>query len=252
MNCNTLQKTEATQSYKPVANLLSKGETNAKTVKNSMQTYILYLAPANSVDGFNLCPFASPECIKLCLNSAGRGSFSNVQSSRINKSKFWAYNRAGFYRQLTNELLKIWTIAKRDGTEIAIRLNGTSDIDHLDLIKRYTGVNFLLPEYCQLYFYDYTKSEKMFFKYFGSNYKITFSLSEINEHIADKVLNAGGNVATVFMSQLPETYKGFQVIDGDLTDLRYFDPSNVIIGLRAKGKAKKAKNGFVITKHLNA
>ena len=74
--------------YKPVKALLSKGSTNAKTSKNELTTFILYLAPANTVPEFNLCPFASVGCIASCLNTAGRGAFSNVQLARINKTKF--------------------------------------------------------------------------------------------------------------------------------------------------------------------
>ena len=36
------------------------------------------------------------------------------------------------------------------------------------------------------------------------------------------------------------------VIFGDLTDLRFLDPINVIVGLKAKGQAKKDYSGFVI------
>ena len=31
-----------------------------------------------------------------------------------------------------------------------------------------------------------------------------------------------------------------------LTDLRFLDPDNVIVGLKAKGKAKKDYSGFVV------
>ena len=78
-------------SYKPVKNLLSAGDTNVKTAKNEIETFILYLAPADTIKTHNLCPFASAGCKKVCLYSAGRGKFSNVQSARINKAKFWAF-----------------------------------------------------------------------------------------------------------------------------------------------------------------
>jgi hypothetical protein len=39
---------------------------------------------------------------------------------------------------------------------------------------------------------------------------------------------------------------GLPVISGDATDIRINDPVNVIIGLKAKGKAKKDTTGFVI------
>lgn len=231
--------------YQPVKTLLSKGDTNAKTIKNSLKTYIMYMAPHKLVDGFNLCPYASPACAKACLNSAGRGTFSNVQLARINKSKYWAYDREKFYIQLTNELLTIAHKAAKTGEKIAIRLNGTSDVPHLELIERYTGINFLSDTYNHLYFYDYTKNPNQAEKYLNSNYKITFSRSECNEADALRLLKLGVNVAVVF-NELPTYWHGYKVINGDETDLRYFDPSGVVVGLKAKGKAKKDVLGFVI------
>lgn len=240
-----LQTTTKTTSpsYSPVKNLLSDGSTNTKTAKNNIQTYILYLAPADTIVSHNLCPFASEGCKKSCLYSAGRGAFTNVQQSRINKTKFWAYDRKNFYTQLTNEILRIHSKAT---DKIAIRLNGTSDIDHIDLIKRYTGINFLGSEYSNLLFYDYTKNPNVYKKYLNTNYKLTFSLSENNFDQVKDILQLGGNVAIVFKNTLPDQFIGYKVINGDLTDLRYFDPSNVVIGLIAKGQAKKDNSGFVI------
>ena len=246
MSTLTLQN-PISNSYKPVKNLLSEGSTNIKTAKNSLKTYILYLAPSNIVDGLNLCPFASEGCKKACLYSAGRGKFSNVQLSRINKTKFWGFNRSAFYIQLANELMSILDKTIKTGEQIAIRLNGTSDIDHVDLLNRYTGINFLDPFYSSLLFYDYTKNYNHIRKYKGTNYKITFSRSEVNELDAYRTLKDGGNIAIVFKDQLPEYWNGFPVINGDETDLRYFDPVNVVIGLKAKGDAKKDKTGFVVS-----
>lgn len=236
--------------YKPIKNLLSKGNTNSKTAKNEIETYILYLAPADTLQGFNLCPFASEGCKKGCLYKAGRGVFSNVQESRINKTKFWAYDRKQFYIQLTEEILKIDTKSKKSGNPIAIRLNGTSDIDHLFLIKKYTGIDLLSSFYSNLKFYDYTKNINHIKRYLNTSYKITFSKSEANEKEVSEALNLGANVAVVFSDDLPTTYKGKEVINGDLTDFRYDDPQNVIIGLKAKGSAKKDISGFVVTSNI--
>jgi len=236
--------------YKPIKNLLSKGTTNSKTAKNEIETYILYLAPADTLQGFNLCPFASEGCKKSCLYSAGRGRFSNVQESRINKAKFWAYDRKRFYIQLTEEILKIYTKSKITGKDVAIRLNGTSDIDHIGLIKKYTGIDLLSAFYSNLKFYDYTKNINHIKRYLNTPYKITFSKSEANNNEVEEALNLGANVAVVFSNELPATYKGKEVINGDLTDYRYNDPKNVIIGLKAKGSAKKDLSGFVVTSNI--
>jgi hypothetical protein len=244
---NTLQKPEQNKSYKPVKNLLSPGDTNIKTAKNILESYIMYMAPADTVEGLNLCPFASDGCKKVCIYTTGRGRFSNVQLSRINKSKFWGYDRANFYIQLANELLKIHDKAIKQNKQIAVRLNGTSDIDHLYLLERYSGIDFLDQFYSSLLFYDYTKNVNHISRYRHTSYKITFSRSETNEAEAKKVLKMGGNIAVVFADQLPEFYLGYPVINGDETDLRYFDPVNVVVGLKAKGDAKKDFSGFVVS-----
>jgi hypothetical protein len=82
-------------------------------------------------------------------------------------------------------------------------------------------------------------------KYLNTKYHLTFSRSETNENDAFRLLKDGGNVAIVFKT-IPETWNGFKVINGDATDLRYFDPKNVVVGLTAKGDAKKDHSGFVI------
>ena len=41
-------------------------------------------------------------------------------------------------------------------------------------------------------------------------------------------------------------FLGLTVIDGDKDDLRFLDPENSIVGLYAKGDARKDNSGFVI------
>jgi hypothetical protein len=233
------------QNYKAVKNLLSEGSTNSKTAKNALTTYILYLAPGN-ISGVNVCPFASPGCLSSCLYSAGRGAFNSVQKARINRTLIFKEDRQKFYLQLANELMIIHDKSIKHSIDIAIRLNGTSDIDHISLLKKYTGINFLDGFYSSLKFYDYTKSPVMAKKYIGTSYKLTFSRSEINNKQAFEILAAGGNIAIVFKNVIPSNFVSYPVINGDISDLRYYDPKNVIVGLKAKGKAKNDKTNFVI------
>jgi len=44
---------------------------------------------------------------------------------------------------------------------------------------------------------------------------------------------------------MPNTYAGAPVVDGDASDLRFLDPDGVVVGLKAKGDAKKDTSGFV-------
>jgi len=45
---------------------------------------------------------------------------------------------------------------------------------------------------------------------------------------------------------VPESYKGYKVINGDVNDERFNDERGVIVGLKAKGEAKNDKTGFVV------
>jgi hypothetical protein len=125
-----------------------------------------------------------------------------------------------------------------------VRLNGTSDLDFIDLIQRKLDVD-VVNYLTNIKFYDYTKNFKRAMKYLGSDYHLTLSRSEDNDEKCIEYLRAGGNVAAVF-NNLPQTWNGFTVIDGDENDLRYLDYKNVVVGLVAKGKAKKDTSGFVI------
>lgn len=242
---------ETLKQYKPVKNLLSKGSTNAKTSKNDIKTFILYLAPHNlNYKGINLCKDATTGCIDSCLNTAGRGAFSNVQKSRINKANYFVSDKKVFLANLLKEIKREIKKASDKNEKIAFRLNGTSDIDFLYLLDKHFGFNVDLLNYDKVYFYDYTKSLPRAKRYQNyRNYTLTFSKSESNEKETNQALNLGINVAAVFSGDLPKTYKGIKVVDGDKSDLQMIKFKSIILGLKAKGKARKDKSGFVITNY---
>ena len=242
-----------TQNYKQVKNLLSKGSTNSKTAKNSIETYILYLAPhTQNSKKINICPKASKGCAAACLFSAGRGKFSNVIASRTNKTEYYLTDKEKFINQLSQEIQKIAIKSIKQNKKIAIRLNGTSDQDFIALIKKYNNLDLLNDkQFKNLVFYDYTAILGKIKKYINTNYKLTLSRKEDNESDIIQALQLGGNVAAVFRDELPTRYKGFKVVDGDTSDLIMLYNKNVILGLKAKGEAKKDKSGFVIDINLN-
>ena len=238
--------------YTIPARLLSPGHTNAKTAKNEIKTFILYLAPhTQNSTGVNLCPKASKGCALACLYNAGRGAFNSVQNARINKTNFYINDKSLFIKKLAGEIIKETAKAKKKGEKIAFRLNGTSDQDFIYLLKKYAGLDIadLAPV---AVFYDYTKILGKVKKYINApNYVLTFSRAEDNEAEALAALNMGANVSAVFSDQLPATYKGFKVVDGDASDLVMLNNTGVILGLRAKGrKAKEDKTGFIINTDL--
>ena len=219
-------------------------DNNAKTVKGQKKGYktaILYLAPSTQ-SGFNVCPQASKGCKKACLYTAGHGAFSNVQQGRINKTRWYIQERNTFMAQLKREITNHIKNCSNKGFIPCIRLNGTSDISFEN-----TGI---FEEFPNVQFYDYTKIYKRALKYvngeYPSNYHLTYSLNEDNYKEAFDILFKGGNISAVFRNELPETYKGYKVINADETDLRFTDDNNIIAGLMAKGQAKKDYSGFVL------
>jgi hypothetical protein len=233
-----------------VTKLLSDGGTNAKTSKNSIKSFILYLAPYNqNSKNINICPKASKGCAAACLFSAGRGKFNSVIEARTNKTEFYLKDKELFIQLLAKEILTKYKTAKKTGSKVAFRLNGTSDLDFVYLLKKYAYLDIEDLQDVAV-FYDYTKIIGKAIKYLSHpNYVVTFSKSEINNVEFTKALELGINTAAVFSNELPETYKGIKVVDGDKSDITMLDYTGVILGLKAKGDAKKDNTGFVITEY---
>jgi hypothetical protein len=219
---------------------------NPKTRKGEGLGYlsgILHLAPA-SLSGTNVCSYSTPGCRKGCLNTAGRGQMNCIQKARIRKTKLLFKDRPAFLDQLRKDVEAILRACDRRKMSPVIRLNGTSDLPWL--------VHELAPKMdVGIQWMDYTKIPKPFERVLP-NYHLTFSLSENNLMDAIVCLQRGHNVAVVFDVKrdqpLPKFwgYYNIPVIDGDINDLRFLDPKGVVVGLRAKGKAKKdCRSGFV-------
>jgi hypothetical protein len=220
---------------------------NAKTIKGEKLGYltgILYLAPAGESGVIDTCPMSTAGCRADCLYTAGRAAiFPMIVASRIRKTVWYATDRQGFIDQLRKDIRALVTSARRQGLIPAVRVNGTSDLPQLS--------RQMAREFPTVQFYDYTKIPRPWQRE-TDNYHLTFSLSESNAADAIAVLQNGGNVAAVFTTKrghdLPDTWQGFPVVDGDVHDLRFLDVhrTGLVIGLRAKGRARKdVSSGFV-------
>jgi hypothetical protein len=138
--------------------------------------------------------------------------------------------------------------AEKLGLIPLVRPNGTSDIPFENIQIDGRTIFQIFPE---ITFYDYTKhpSRNLAGKTAG-NYDLTYSFSAITPKVISiKGLTNTANqrTAVVFQNQadIPETFRGWQVIDGDDTDVRHIEPVGVVVALYAKGKARKEVNGFV-------
>ena len=146
-----------------------------------------------------------------------------------------------FVDQLGKDIEWAQRKADRDGVKLAVRLNGTSDVAWENQ-KGSNGLN-LMDTYPEVQFYDYTKLPN---RKVPANYQLTVSYSEANLAYALKASKTAHNIAVVFEKDLPDIFLGRRVVDGDKNDLRFLDPVSVVVGLKAKGPAKKDTTGFVI------
>jgi hypothetical protein len=199
-------------------------------------SFILHLAPAD-LSGKEVCPKRTAGCTAACLNTAGRGGMfrkgentNMIQKARIRKTQYFFADRAGFMADLERDIRKGIRFAERQGLKPVFRLNGTSDLswEKYGIIEKFPGVQF----------YDYTK---VLGRKVGhlANYHLTFSAADGNDSDVAKAIAAGMNVTVVY-DQIPEG-----VFSADETDLRFLDPKVGIIGLKAKGRAKRDTSGFV-------
>jgi len=168
------------------------------------------------------------------------------------RTKLFHWSKKNFYIKLVGEIGRHVAKADRKGAMPAIRLNGTSDIMWERIFPN------LFKVFPQVQFFDYTKFPIDLRKHLPSNYYLVRSNSEDNNHLLEDMICNGSNVCVVFDTKrkdaLPQFYRGIPVIDGDMTDLRFLDPTGVVVGLRAKGKARRLKasdNGFVIQTPTN-
>jgi len=237
--------------------LLSTG--NPKVLKGMAQgymTYILHLAPA-TLSGYNVCAKATQGCIAACLNTAGRGGMFKkgettnvIQKARIRKTELFFEDRVQFMALLVKDIELAIKQSIRMKLFPVVRLNGTSDIAWEKYEVARDGITYsnIFAAFPDLEFYDYTKILGRKINHI-ENYSLTFSAADGNDADVAKAMQQGYNIATVFGIKktlpMPETYMGRPVFNGDDSDLRFLDPHGVVVGLYAKGKAKKDTSGFV-------
>lgn len=214
-------------------------------------TGIMYLSPARESGRGNLCPWSTGLCRRWCLKRSGKMRFDGAKRARIRRTRFFLSDRPGFLRRLRWELKGFRLRAAELGfRQVAIRLNGTSDVPWESVYPA------LMPGFSDVRFYDYTKSIHRIRAFAAgtlpANYHLTFSLSETERSEAEalEALALGVNVAAVFGEPIPgKWFARYPVIDGDHNDLRFLDPRPAVIALRPKGISladRPRAKGFIL------
>jgi hypothetical protein len=218
---------------------------SAKLIKSSNDkwvTRILYLEPEY---GKLICPGATKGCKQSCLVYSGRMRMANAVIARERRTNWYLAYPQSFIQQLNHELTDSYRYALKKGKRLAVRLNGTSDIDWFEVYSNHPNIQFV----------EYTKRANLARKLAQlPNVDVTMSRHEKHNPLKlVDVLESGGKVSVVFNDKqsLPETWMGYPVIDGDLHDRRFEDGAGVVVGLKLKGtlevKAKAIESGFAVT-----
>lgn len=224
-----------------------------KAYKYNELVYTIYFAPAKS-SGYEVCRGRTKACTAACLNLSGHNRMdiheNMINKSRIKKTRLFIEQREFTVRWIKAEIERGQRRAIRTGHTFSVRLNNTSDIspEEFYVIENGKKKN-LLQLFPEVTFYDYTKIStrvKLIKKY--SNYDLTYSFNGYNTKMCETMLQNNVRVAVVFNGVLPDEYMGRPVVNGDLYDMRYKEPNDVIVGLHYKKVRDKLKtnNKFVV------
>lgn len=236
---------------------------NNKTEKSAKKGYTVYslsLSPStDNDDEVNLCPSATEGCAATCIAYSGFSFHARIREARRNKANYYNRNKEAFMMQLYFEIAQIKSKhdAMTDSVELnrkgevkrykkfAIRLNTFSDVPFYAFKFKFFGNKNLFELFDDVQFYDYTKV----FKYLEmkkrlglDNWHLTFSRSENNQKEVEKAIELGYNIAVVFRgNELPKTYLGLNVVNGDETDLTFTYPKNSVVGIIQKKVTSRGK-----------
>jgi hypothetical protein len=207
--------------------------TSAKIDKSQNDEWlnaIMYLDPSYNKQ---VCKAKSKGCYDSCIRSNGRLGMQSSVTARYNRTHLYFSDYNTFMLILRGEILQLLGKAARQGKRLALRLNGTSDLDF----------SCVYQEFPMVMFYEYTKRVDLLKRIVKhDNVHVTFSRTEKHtEAQIKKVIGLGVNVAVVFDApkhELPNTFMGIPVIDGDISDRRFEDKQGSIVGLALKGRNK--------------
>lgn len=229
--------------------VLTPPDAQPKLAKSVRAAFGLMLTPARGLPvefvgrTVNLCPRASAGCEAACLGpNSGKGVLDGTRKARHVRTAFLLREAWAMGVLIGAEI----AAAQRKHGDVSLRLNTTSDI-RWEFVAP-LGMRVLMDAGVVMYDYTAWRPED---RRPMPGYHLTYSAKEPT-HTPDAylvgVLSTGGNVAMPFATRkgqaLPESWHGFPVIDGDLTDDRTTDPRGVVVGLRQKGRVQDS-TGFI-------
>lgn len=219
-----------------------------KGSKLDVYTAILYMQPADKVATITLCAGADKfGCKSGCLISSGQLGMTAGQNASTKRTILYLLEEKRFLSVLRSEISKLHA---KHGDALAVRLNGTTDINFQVFIASMPDVQF----------YDYTKIYHRVKYNWLDNYDLTFSGSANSESTlkitARAIRNGFRTVLAVNTAETKNEYKLpnelglIPLVNMDDTDVRFKDATDAVGVLKRKGsnkstrEADEQRNGF--------
>ena len=218
---------------------MSVGNHNQKIAKNRIPSVSFTGAP-HRMAGLNACTDSTTSCRKVCIRHTGRLDMPRALQVGVDRMLFLKDNPDEAISLIHWETVR----AAAKTPELARRLNVVTDLRWEDC------AGWLFSEAPDnVVTYDYTKHWDRDPEP-AERYRLTFSAGD-RHNVADVfgMTERGRNVAMVFPAEYkdtpyPDEWFGIPLINGDLTDFRYEDPTGVVVGLYAKGRARRMPVGM--------
>lgn len=227
--------------------------TSSKVTKDAENRAILpaviYLAGAAAWT--NLCTDSTPGCRAGCLgHRSGHLGMPTGRPPQAWKTALRIGSPALFERLARADMVRHAAKARRLGVTPAMRFDGSSDLGDA---FRYAD----LARDLGIQLWDYTKSIGRASTHLGTDgWDVTLSYDGESDWTPyARHLDDGGRVAVVVQTRkgqpVPDTWRGYPAVDGDLSDFRWLDAPGTVVLLRAKGDNRNlermSRSGFAVS-----
>jgi hypothetical protein len=225
------------------------------------------------ISKINLCKKATNACAASCLYHQGILKNSDFSKNRVKKARLkrtfkFLLQRDTFFKQLIKEITALQKKAFEQGLNLAISLNGTSDIlwEKEAFEFKETKYANIMSYFNQIQFFDYTKYDILKQRNKRpSNYHLTYSRAGMHKgKVVDSweylqmLLNHEIDVAVVLTKKLKNqlldasTFKGYKIIDANLNYNRADDivhrenKQGILLACEVDKKTTLSNNGFIL------
>ena len=247
-----------------------------KNIMNAQYYGVDYDPKQINLSKINLCKKATNGCAVSCVYHQGILKNSDFHKNKIKQARLkrtfkFLLQRDEFFAQLVKELNALYRKTLKEGLQLSVQLNGTSDIlwEKESFSFKEVKYNNIMDYFKEIQFFDYTKYDILKNrKNVPSNYHLTYSRAGLQKGVLvddwdylKSLLEAQIDVAVIFNKEMKEyvlnhsTYLDYKIIDADSNGCRSLDVfhrennKGVILAHEVAKKTDINGSGFIIQTH---